>query len=311
MIEEHVLVLCPPNMTAPQNGPNGFLGDRVHQLPAVALATRLYSHVYVWPEDPVTREMFQFLPVNFIQAKETDEVTKQAAELKITRSVCLYTDPSTCVPERAKDCETVKRCHEIAKRVTPTAFSMPEKLEPKGQVPLWRRLYATVRPKTTVDLHWPSVPFLMPGTEHQSWAVGYVNLIAGDKPILIISPLSGAPKGVVDNQWWLALAKCFNHGVIIVPVHEAEVTKARAIFGDLQNVVVIAANIAQTAALAAFQGAHVLGIDGGKMNVLAASKPTSVLCLYGEEWPASAWAMPNVVVRDSNITPEEAIMAVP
>ncbi len=187
---------------------------------------------------------------------------------------------------------------------------MPEDLDPKGHIPIWRKLLATVRPRVKFDLQWPSVPFLVASKQHQSWAEEYVNRIVGSKPLLVVSPLSGAPKGVVDDQWWRALAKRFNYGMIIVPVHEKEIDKAKALFGDLSNVTVMAADLAQTSALAAHPAAHVLGVDGGKMNVLAASKPTGVLGLYGQ-WPASAWALPNVIARDSQITPDEAIMIVP
>ncbi len=85
MQEATVLVLCPQNMTAPRNGPNGFLGDRIHQLPAVAQATQLYSQVYAWPEDAVTREVFQFLPVKFIRGQEPKEVIQEANELGIKK----------------------------------------------------------------------------------------------------------------------------------------------------------------------------------------------------------------------------------
>ena len=307
-----VLILCPPNMTAPMNGPKGIVGDRIHQLPAVQEATSLFSEVFVWPEDAITRQVFQFLPKKFLQGKLPSEVVKEALELGINQLIGLYANPTTCLPSRMADCEMVLKCDEIAQEMkrSGASISIPIHLNPKGRIPLWRELLSTVRPQSKMDLLWPTVPFFRPSPEVCLWAEQYVDGIAEKRPVLVVSPLSGSPKGVVDNQWWCELAQLFGYGKLIVPVHEREIKKAEEIFNGLPNVGIIGADLAQTAALASLHNTHVIGIDGGIMNVLAAAKVTGVMGIYGE-WPASAWAMPNVVVRDSDITPEEAIMTVP
>ena len=238
------------------------------------------------------------------------DVVTQVSALGVTKVICLYADPSTRPFWRAKDCDMVEQCHVIATQVASHNIFMPKELDPRGRVPLWRRLVATVRPVVEHDLKWLAVPFLLPNAQAKIWAQDCVRHNAQGKPVLIVSPMSGAPKGTVVEQWWWTLAKRFDYGIIIIPVHQSEVTKVQTLFGNLQNVKVVATDIAQAAGLAAIEGVHVLGVDGGRMNVLAASRRTGALCIYGE-WPASAWAMPNVVARESDITPDEAIMAVP
>jgi hypothetical protein len=83
MKQENALVLCPPNMTTPKNGPPGILGDRIHQLPAVEAATRIYPWVYVWPEDKLVREVFRFLPVDFLPGTKPDEVIESAKKCDV------------------------------------------------------------------------------------------------------------------------------------------------------------------------------------------------------------------------------------
>jgi hypothetical protein len=122
--------------------------------------------------------------------------------------------------------------------------------------------------------------------------------------------MQGGQKRTVEAQWWTTLAKLFHYGVIIVPVHESEKKTAEMIFAGMQNVRVIALDLIRTAALAATPGVHVLGVDGGTLNLLAAASPTGVLGIYGD-WPASAWALPNVVVRSADISPDEAILIAP
>jgi len=100
-------------MTAPKNGPNGFLGDRIHQLSAVALATHLYARVYVWPEDAITSQVFQSLSVTFLQGQEIEDLVAEARSLDISRIVGLHADPSSTLPAREKDCAAVKKGYEL------------------------------------------------------------------------------------------------------------------------------------------------------------------------------------------------------
>jgi hypothetical protein len=310
--QEPVLVLCPPNMTVPNDGPKGVLGDRIHQLPALKAATDVYDRTYVWPNDPVARAVFESLQAAFLPGKESAKVIELAKTHGVGKVICLYADPSTCPPGRVQDCEILVKCHEIATAVAPGNISMPNQLDPRGRVSLWKRLLMTVRPEVRQDLQWPTLPFLSPtSTGDRAWARDFVSQLAQpDEPVLVVSPLSGAPKGTVTPIWWEELVQLFHFGKIIVPVHDTEVARAETLFGGAQNVRVIAADISKTSSLAGVQGVHVLGVDGGRMNVLAASRSNGVLTIYGE-WPAPAWAMPNVVTRGPDMTPYEALIAVP
>ena len=305
-----VLVLCPNNMTSPSNGPNGFLGDRIHQLPSVIVATQAYSQVFIWPLDPFTKQVFQFLPVKFIQKNTPEGVFREATNLGIKMVIGLYAKPINLPTGREKDCETVNLCHEIAEKVTPENVVIPNDLDPRGLIPIWQQLAITVRRQVNKKSKLPSLPFLSPTNEYRKWGVDLLNQKAKEKPVIVASPLSGGDKKTVNDQWWRELAKQYSHGHILVPVWEGYLQRANAIFGSQPNISVVSANIAQIAGLSSKNGVHVLGIDGGNMNVMAASRSTGVLTIYGE-WPASAWAMPNVVVRDPSITPAEAIRDVP
>jgi hypothetical protein len=313
------LVLCPDNMTAAYGGPNGILGDRIHQLPAVAWVAA-HGKAFVWPNDAVVRDAFQYEPVQFCRGSTPEEVAREVWDAGVTTVHCLYAEPSRMPEEKRAHGARVLACQavvELLKAVTATA---PDELDPRGEVPLWRQLYASVCPTAAETLAWPRPPFLVPTTAQVAEAAARVRSLAEDKPVIVASPLTGSPKDALDRDWWPRLAREFSAGHILVPVlpTEKELAEAAAFFAGESNVTVFGADLAETASLAAVPGVHVIGNDGGRLNVLAAAHPVGVLAAYGD-WPASAWALPHVVARAARfidgkrafLSPREALRTVP
>ncbi|MDI7277095.1 MAG: hypothetical protein QME94_14060, partial [Anaerolineae bacterium] len=304
------LVLCPPNITAPLYGASGRLGDRIHQLPAVRAAVDLEEHAYLWPADDLGRQVFRGLPAEFIHTDDPAEVVRQARACGVTRVVSLYTPPKTIPMGRELDCERLVQCDQIALALQPVLQHGPLELDPKGRVPLWRRMLLAVTPGFEKSLAWPEPPFFAPRPEDRAWAEAYVGECARGRPVLLVAPLAGTSEGSVADWWWRDLAERFGHGWIIAPVHTDELAKAREMLGPGANVTVLEADVSRTAALAALRGVHVIGIDGGRLNLMAAARSAPVLAIF-RLWPASAWALPNVIVRDTSLSPQEALQVVP
>ena len=278
-----VLVLCPPNITAPNGGPCGVLGDRLHQLPSLRACRRLFPEVVIWPRDPITEQIFggPFL----------------ADETEFDRAICLFADPA----QRPADCAQLVEAVAIARRVATSRCLLPARIDPRGERPVWRQLLDCIAPADDLTL-----PVYVPSEAAKTWAARFLTRIARDREVLLLSPFSGAPKYTVSREWWRALAGAFAPGIVLVPVQESEEPAAAEFFRGVDNVVIVVADIPQTAALAATPGLPVIGTDGGRLTLMAAARSEPVTGLFGL-WPASAWAFPNVLAGDPRSTPEEAL----
>lgn len=318
MKNSKLLALCPPNMTVPVGGPNGFIGDRVHQLAAIRAGVRMYGCVHVWPCDRAARAILTIRGADFISAECPDDVAAAAIRLGVDTVLCLYREPVDIPSGRQKDCLLVSQCEQVVGLLRPHMKNIrrPEELDPKGNVFLWKRFLDVVCPETSGAGAVPTMPILVPDGEAVSWATEFLGSISPGGGVLVVSALSGTPRApggadasrTVNDEWWRRLAGLFS-GPIIVPVPENDVPRAQAIFEGHSNVRIVATSIMQTAALAAAPGTRILGIDGGGFNLLASACPRKVVGLYGV-WPASAWAMPNVMPLDADdVSPPEALSA--
>lgn len=300
-------------MTAPLDGPNGLVGDRVHQLPAVTHVARRHSRTLLWPLDAVTRQLYGHLGVEFVDTLDAAGVVEVARRVAVTRVFALFPDPAPTPPHRAADAAVVVLADAIAGTLGAdgdVTVHRARGLDPRGRVPLWRRLYACTDSDRAARFAWPIAPFLEPDAAARDWARAALNRAAGTSPALVISPFSGGDKNALTGPWWLRLASMFD-GAVLVPVYgDREVRRARRLFTGVSNVQIVIADLAQAAALAADPRGHVLGIDGGRMMVLAAASSRGALAVFGR-WPASAWALPNMVVRDKQLTPDEALLLTP
>ena len=303
-----VLVLCPPNMTVSYDGPNGQLGDRIHQLPAVNAATKIYSKVLVWPHDNFTSGIFRSLKLKFIMSNDIDAVRQEVSANSIDRCICLFSEPINIPENRKNDAKKVEMAYEISRLFPRNNVSFPEDLNPRGQAPLWKKLLASVDVELQNTLRWPALPFFKPTEEDKQWAQEMKSEIGKDKPVIIASPFSGKPDETKPDFWKGIAAKI--NGVIFLPVHSLDMPRAQNLFGEFDNVKIIEADFSRQAALASLPGTHVIGIDGGPMNVLAASRKEGVLAIYSN-WPASAWALPNVTPRTPDISVKDALQAMP
>jgi hypothetical protein len=303
------LVLCPPNMTAPLDGANGRLGDRIHQLPAVRAVTHL-GRTCVWPGDDLARAVFRSLPVSYVEADGAHAVLAWARRHAVRRVYCLYAPPKTTPQGREQDCQCVQQCAAVALGLASSAtVTQPADLDPVGRVPLWKQLLLAVQPDLERTLDWPRLPFLTPRREDRHWATEFLERRAQGRPVLLLAPLAGAPTTTVPDSWWRELAGRFAHGLLVVPVHHTELGRAFSILGAVPNALILAVNLSRTAALAAGGSVHVIGSDGGRLNLISAARTRPVLALY-RRWPASAWALPNVIPRGPDLTPGEALRVV-
>lgn len=294
-------------MTAPRNGPNGFLGDRIHQLPAILVSCKMFDEVHVWPEDVITKQVFQFLNIQFTGQQKSNDFLSWTKRSEINTVICLYADPGKFqIPtNRQQDCGLILECDRIARILTSAQIRRPRQLNPVGNTPLWKELVHTARLVAKSTL--PALPFLVPSQHHKQQAKKTIRKIAGNDRFMILSPLSGGEKQAVSPVFWRNVASEFN-GKIIVPVYKDDVYRAKLLFKDHKNVIVLPSDIAEIAALSSIKDTPILGVDGGPMNLLAASRAQGVLSFYGN-WPSSAWALPNVKQALQGIRPKAAILA--
>lgn len=290
------LVLTPPNMTAPLDGPNGVLGDRIHQLPTVTAVSRRFARTLVWPNDIQVQQLFQFVPVEFVRATTTTEVIAECRRAGVSQVFCLYADASDCHPARA-ECALLRQCDEIAAALAHHASVHrpdPGMPHPQSATPLWRLLLRSAFPDDAEPAAAGTAPFLALPAPYRVWADAFIEAQCKSQATLLVSPFSGAPKWALDEPWWRELVEQFSVGQVLVPVYgDGEIQAAQRLFGTAPNVTVFEASIVKTAALATSPVVRVIGNDGGRMNVMAAAHPGAVVTAYGL-WPASAWALPNV-----------------
>ena len=304
-----VLVLVPPNMTVPASGPNGFLGDRIHQFPSVHAVCARSARVLLWPDDAVTRAFFSFPNIRFVKGQTALEACEAIREEKIEEVMCLYSPSRATPPEREADCRLLREAEAIVCGLPAAGVQQPGRLDPLGAVPVWRQLRDSFDFKTDPL----PLPWFEPGADALSWTSDVVSDFHSRRetgPFLIISPFSGSPKKAVPDDWWVELVRSLPPFTVVVPVFgNAEMDKANRLFAGT-GALVIEADLLQTIALSSLSASEVLGVDGGRLNLLAASQCRPVHAFFGI-WPASAWALPNVQALPLDLTPAEAIQQIP
>lgn len=308
-VDETVLALCPANMTVGWDGPNGKLGDRIHQLPAVRYLMRVCKRVLVWPLDAVTRDLYADMNVTLLEESVVTDVVGRCRQEGVNRIVGLHggLPDSNISIQRAVDAGGVQQCLDIVagfyngKRVV-----HPHPLDPRGHFPLWQALLGFSGEQIGIPLEAGDrkLPFATANEIGTTWAQTVAraddDATNANSPFVIVSPLSAGGLPVEEKAytpWWSELIERLGQAGwnVICPVLDHEVADAQALLGDHPHVTVNAADLAQTVALGSLTYSVVVGIDGGRLNLLAASRAEPVIGLYGK-WPASAWALPNVGV---------------
>jgi hypothetical protein len=299
------LVLAPPNMTVPAGGPGGLVGDRVHQTPAL---TALYGRrrpLLVWPDDAVTRAFFSFPEIEFVPGQTAGRAGEAIRDRGIEEIAALYSPTHSIPPGRDAECGLLLEADAITAQL-PGVRKHQRALDPLGSTPIWRQLLSLVPSK---DAPAP-LPWLRPREKAVAWAREMRSRKARDPNpnglLVILSPFSRSPKKTVEDAWWRRFAGLLSSCSIVVPVYgSGELAKAGRLFAGTAAAV-IEADLDQTMALASLPNVRVFGIDGGKLNLLAASCRDRVAAFYGA-WPASAWALPHVQALPPRLTPEAAI----
>ena len=300
-----MLVLAPPNMTVPASGPSGLVGDRVHQTPAL---TAIYSRrrpLLLWPDDVVTRTFFSFQEVEFVPGQTASQALEAIQDEEIEEAVALYSPTHSIPAGREADCGLLREADAITTKLRGVRKRQCC-LDPLGGTPIWRQLLSLVPFEEAL----PPLPWLRPLEKAVAWAGEILSQNIRDwnanGPLVILSPFSGSPKQAVEDAWWRRLADLLSGCSIVAPVYgNRELAEARHLFAGTAAVV-IEADLDQTIALASLPNVGVFGIDGGRLNLLAASCKSRVHAFYGI-WPASAWALPNVHALPPGLTPEAVI----
>ena len=289
----NTLVLIPPNATVPESGPNGFIGDRVHQAPAFFSICAERKAVLVWPDDVASRTFFSAPNVEFIPGRTAADLVRALKDNRLAEVFCLYSPARRIPPGRDADCELPREADAIVSKLQGINVFQPSRLDPLGDIPIWLQLWNTFHGQREVL----ALPWFLPTREAALWVSEVLAKVfpgwrAGD-PVVIVSPFSGSPKKAVQDAWWREFAAFRADYSILAPVYgDDELEKARILFGGTP-VRVIEAKLDQTIALGALPNSEVIGVDGGRLNLLAASREKPVHAFFGI-WPASAWALPNV-----------------
>ena len=212
---------------------------------------------------------------------------------KVEEVFALYSPTQTVSTERDADCQWLHEADAIVCNLPEIKASQPVRLDPLGDIPIWLQLWNTFHPRQEA----PALPWLLPKREAELRVSELLTReVAGWREgnrLLILSPFSGSPKKAVEDAWWREFISVRSDSFAVAPVYGCgELEKARLLF-DGTSVRVIEADLDQTIALGALPNSEVIGVDGGRLNLLAASRKDSVSAFYGI-WPASAWALPNV-----------------
>ena len=253
----------------------------------------------------VTRAFFSFPEVEFVPGQTASQALDAVQHEKIEEVVALYSPTDSIPAGRETDCELLLEADAITARLQGVQKRQC-RLDPRGDTPIWRQLLSLVLPEDAQ----PPLPWLYPREKAVAWA--YEMLFQNDRnwkpndPLVILSPFSGSPKQAVGDAWWRRLASMLSGCAIIAPVYgNKELAQAGHLFAGT-DVVVIEADLDQAIALASLPNVRVFGIDGGRLNLLAASCTGRVHAFYGI-WPASAWSLPNVHVLPPGSTPKMAL----
>jgi hypothetical protein len=292
-------------MTVPASGPSGLVGDRVHQAPALSVIHGRRRPLLLWPDDVVTRTFFSFPEVEFVPGQTAGQAWEAIQNEEIEEVVALYSPTYSIPAGREADCGLLREADAITAQLRGVRKRQCC-LDPRGSAPIWRQLLSLVPLEDAL----PPLPWFRPREKAVAWAGELLsrnvrNRNAND-PLVILSPFSGAPKKGVEDAWWRRLADLLSGCSIVAPVYgNRELARAGRLF-EGTSVAVIEADLDQTMALASLPNVSVFGVDGGRLNLLAASCKSRVHAFYGI-WPASAWALPNVHVLPPGLTPEALI----
>ena len=306
MTRPKVFVLAPSNMTVPASGPNGLIGDRVHQTPTIAALLEEHRDLLLWPDDVVTRAFFSRPGIHFVAGRTAAEVVRALEGQGVEEIFALYSPVDSTSPDREADVEILRVAEAIARGLSGTRLHQPSVIDPLGETAVWRQLWDSFPRRTD----WKPLPWLQPAEKDVAWAR---DALAGAFPswtpgdlFTILSPFSGSPKKAVPDSWWQEFIRLQSHLPTVIPIYgDAEREKARLLFGGT-SALIIEADLGQTMAFASLPKSEVIGIDGGRLNVLAASRKSKVYAFYGI-WPASAWALPNTESLPLNSHPEKII----
>jgi len=299
------LVLAPPNMTVPASGPSGLIGDRVHQTPALTAIHGRQRPLLLWPDDVVTRTFFSFPEVEFVPGQTASQALEAIQEEEIEEVIALYSPTHSIPAGREAECGLLREADAITAQLQGVRKRQCC-LDPRGDTPIWRQLLSLVSFEGTL----PPLPWLRPREKAVAWAYEILSRNVRNwnpnDPLVILSPFAGSPKKAVGDAWWRRLVELLPSCFIVAPVYgNKELAKAKHLF-EGTDAVVIEADLDQTIAFASLPNVSVFGIDGGRLNLLAASCKSRVHAFYGI-WPASAWALPNVHVLTPGLTPEAVI----
>jgi len=286
---EEVIVLCPPHATTACGGPRGVLGDRIHQLVVLDALVRSGRALTIWPQDNLTETLFAGLQPQWMESLNS-EIAEPA-----TKVIGLF-----AMPDKGRSDLTdmdLLSLDRAARSRWGEAYHRPDYVDPGGASPIWKQQLNWLESLIGESLPDIKLPLLkvdsadsIPHTEGQR--------------VILASPLSGGEKRAVSDDWWREFAQVLAPDVLVVPVMADEKERARAMFKGAENIQFTPGDIPSTVSLA-FLADAAIGVDGGRLNVIAASRIDKVLGFYGI-WPASAWALPNVVTCDLEMTPQAA-----
>jgi len=292
MRHESIIVLCPPHATTACGGPRGVLGDRIHQLAVLTALAGSGKALCLWPRDGLTESLFGALKPQWIDLFETDGVPPDA------KVIGLFGMPENAQPESSN--EALLDLDRLARQRWGDAYQRPDWIDPRSARPVWEQLTQWLETLLGERLPGIQLPLLPAVAWHQM-------VCAAGQKVVIVSPLAGAVKGAFADGWWRDFAQSCEPHRLVVPIMPEEEAEARQHFVGASNVSYVSGSIEMTAAMA-MRADAAIGVDGGRLNLIAASRAGKVLGFYAA-WPASAWALPNVQACDFSMRPEEAARA--
>lgn len=291
-------MLAPSNITTPLGGPPGILGDRVQQLPSLLGIGSRHGPLLLWPDGPITRGLFALPHVVFA----TELSAPQRAH--ITDVFCLYS-PAAQEPATAVGDQRLLHVADRIVRTLPQARRhQPTRLDPRGDIPVWRQLWEQLGLGQSVT----NLPWRRPSPDAKDWLRDVLTAMSWrpSQPFVVLSPVTGGDKHTVTESWWRELISLLRDVPVMVPIGQPRERQQAQDLTAGTTARVIKADLDQLAALSAHPDAAVVGNDGGLLQALASARHGTVRAFYGA-WPASAWALPNVQPLPLTTRPEELL----
>ncbi|MEM9444535.1 MAG: hypothetical protein AAGA18_04205 [Verrucomicrobiota bacterium] len=292
-----LLILCPSHMTRPLGGPKGILGDRIHQLAALQSITSINPNPLIWPHDNITKDLFSSISVEFIEGNQSDLRVALSRE-DIFAVIGLFFPTQNCRKSLISDCHHLIELENMVNETVKAKFHLAQDIHPRGETPHYIQLIklaSRILKKELPDISLPLVKSPLNPTPSKSHGI-------------LLSPLSGSPKHAISKPWWQSFAKLTEHQTnLLIPILPQERENTQRIFEDFDHITIVEASLLETVAIAS-EGMPTIGIDGGRLNLLAAGRTLEqkVVGIYGD-WPASAWALPNIIPKTQSLKPEEAL----